>query len=67
MGEMDESVPIESGRRLRDFFATRPGKPFTFIEYPQAGHALQTPGRNHLADFIARLAQWFEGKQDPFK
>lgn len=67
MGENDDSVPIESGHSLRDYFATRPGKPFTFVEYPHAGHALQAPGKNHLAHFIAELAQWFEGKPDPFQ
>lgn len=65
MGEKDDSVPIESGRRLREFFATRPGKPFTFIEYPGAGHALQAPDKNHLQDFVAGLARWFKGQQEP--
>lgn len=67
MGERDDSVPIESGRKLREYFAARPDKPFTFIEYPNAGHALQAPDNNHLPDFIAGLAKWFKGKPDPFK
>ena len=32
----------------------------TFIEYPNAGHALQTPDQNHLPHFIAGLASWFD-------
>lgn len=67
MGEKDDSVPIESGRKLRDYFAARPDKNFTFIEYPDAGHALRTPDRDHLADFVAGLARWFKGEQDAFK
>jgi len=66
MGENDDSVPIESGRALRDYFAARPGQPFTFVEYRNAGHALQAPGKNHLVDYIAGLAAWFKGKPDPF-
>lgn len=67
MGEQDESVPIESGRKLRDYFAARPDRAFTFIAYPNAGHALRTPDKDHLSDFIASLAQWFKGEPDPFK
>lgn len=67
MGEKDDSVPIESGRKLRDYFAARPNKNFTFIEYPKAGHALRTPDKDHLPEFVAGLAQWFKGKQDAFK
>lgn len=67
MGENDDSVPIESGRKLGAYFASRPDKPFTFVEYPRAGHALQAPGRNHLSDFIAGLAEWLKGAPHPFK
>lgn len=67
MGEKDDSVPIESGRTLRGYFAAHPNKNFTFIEYRNAGHALQEPGKNHLPDFIAGLAQWFKGKHGSFK
>ena len=67
MGEQDDSVPIESGRKLREYFAARPDKPFTFIEYRHAGHALKTPDKNHLLDFVASLDKWFKGKPDPFK
>lgn len=66
MGEKDDSVPIESGRKLRAFFASHPGKKFTFVEYPGAGHALQAPERNYLPQFIAGLADWFKGKRNPF-
>jgi predicted esterase len=62
MGENDDSVPIESGRRLGAYFATRPDKPFTFVEYPRAGHALQAPERDNLSAFIAGLARWFKGE-----
>lgn len=64
MGEQDESVPIESGRKLREYFASHPDKNFPYIEYQGAGHALH-PDRNHLLDYIAGLAQWFKGK--PFQ
>lgn len=67
MGERDDSVPIESGRTLRDAFAAQPGKRFTFIEYPGAGHALGAPGHNYLPDFIAGLARWLKGEPDPFR
>lgn len=67
MGEQDDSVPIESGRKLRDYFAQRSDRPFIFIEYPKAGHALRTPDKDHLPDFIAGLAQWFKGEPHPFK
>ncbi|MBV7538740.1 alpha/beta hydrolase [Duganella sp. sic0402] len=60
MGEKDDSEAIESGRALRDYFAQHPEKNFTFIEYPNAGHALQTPEKSHLQDFIASLARWFK-------
>lgn len=67
MGENDDSVPIESGRRLREYFAARPDKNFTFIEYANAGHALQAPEKNNLPDYLAALAQWFKGKRDAFQ
>ncbi|KQQ33001.1 hypothetical protein ASF61_13030 [Duganella sp. Leaf126] len=66
MGEKDDSVPIESGRKLHAFFASRPGNKFTFVEYPGAGHALQAPERNYLPQFIAGLAEWIKGKRNPF-
>ncbi|WP_166455122.1 alpha/beta fold hydrolase [Duganella alba] len=60
MGEKDESEAIESGRALRDYFAQHPGKDFTFIEYPNASHALQAPDQPHLQDYVASLADWFK-------
>jgi dienelactone hydrolase len=60
MGEKDESEPIEAGHALRDYFAGRPEKDFTFIEYANASHALQAPGKPHLQDYIASLAHWFD-------
>lgn len=60
MGEKDDSEAIESGRALRDYFAQHPDKNFTFIEYPNAGHGLQTPDKANLQDFIASLARWFK-------
>ncbi len=67
MGEKDDSVPVESGRALREYFGARPDKPFIFVEYRNAGHALQAPDKNHLLDYIASLASWFNGKRDAFK
>lgn len=63
MGEKDESVPIESGRALRDFYARHPHKPFRFIEYEGASHGLQRGDRRHVQDFVASLARWF--RNDP--
>lgn len=65
MGEKDDSVPIESGRKLHVFFESLPGNKFTFVEYPGAGHALQAPERNYLPQFIAGLAGWFKGNAIP--
>ena len=67
MGEKDDSVPIESGRKLRRYFAAHTDKNFTFIEYPNAGHALQAPDKNNLPDYIAGLAHWFKSNQPPLK
>lgn len=63
MGEKDESVPIESGRLLNDFFARHPDKPFRFIEYEGASHGLQRGDKRHVQDFIAGLARWI--RNDP--
>jgi dienelactone hydrolase len=67
MGENDDSVPIESGRKLREYFTAHPEKNFTFIEYPNASHALQAPDKNNLPDYLAGLAQWFKGKRNAFQ
>ncbi|NYE63122.1 dienelactone hydrolase [Duganella sp. 1224] len=63
MGEKDDSEAIESGRALRDDFARHPEKDFTFIEYPNASHALQAPDKAHLQDYIAGLADWLKGRR----
>lgn len=63
MGEKDESEAIESGRALRDEFTKHPHKDFTFIEYPNASHALQAPDKPHLQDYVASLADWFKRQQ----
>jgi dienelactone hydrolase len=65
MGEKDESEAIESGRALRDFFQRHPEKNFTFIEYPNASHGLQSPDKANLQDFIASLATWFKKSAAP--
>lgn len=58
MGEKDESVPIESGRALKDFYTRHPDKPFRFIEYEGASHGLQRGDKRHVQDFVASLARW---------
>lgn len=58
-GEKDESEATESGHVLRDYFARHLEKNFTFIEYPNASHALHAP-EAHLQDYIASLANWFD-------
>jgi dienelactone hydrolase len=63
MGEKDESEAIESGRAVRDEFTKHPDKDFTFIEYPNASHALQAPDKPHLQDYVASLADWFKRQQ----
>ena len=60
MGEKDESEAIESGRALRDYFASHPEKQFTFVEYPNANHGLQAPDKANLQHFVAGLAAWFQ-------
>ena len=46
MGEKDESVPIESGHALRDYFLQHPEKDFQFIEFADANHGLRTADKN---------------------
>lgn len=65
MGENDDSVPIESGRKLQEYFLSHPAKDFKFIEYKGAGHALRTQDKDYLSDFIAGLAPWFKNHTYP--
>lgn len=67
MGEKDESVPIESGRALRDYFLKHPEKDFQFVEFPGASHGLKTARRNGAQEFIAGLAGWFKGDKKSFE
>ncbi|BBB64731.1 hypothetical protein UNDYM_0478 [Undibacterium sp. YM2] len=67
MGEKDESVPIESGRALRDYFLKYPEKDFQFVEFPGASHGLKTAERNGAQEFVARLAGWFKGDKKAFE
>lgn len=67
MGEKDESVPIESGHALRDYFLKHPEKDFQFVEYPGASHGLRTAERNGAQEFIAGLAGWFKGDKKVFE
>lgn len=67
MGEKDDSVPIESGRALRDYFLKHPEKDFQFVEFSGANHGLRTGGRSGLLEFIARLAPWFNGDKKAFE
>ena len=67
MGAKDESVPIESGHALRDYFLTRPEKDFQFVEFPGASHGLRTAERNGAQEFIAGLVGWFKGDKKAFE
>ncbi|MFZ6760296.1 alpha/beta hydrolase family protein [Undibacterium sp. Ji50W] len=67
MGEKDDSVPIESGRALRDYFLKHPEKDFQFVEFPGASHGLKTADRNGAQEFIASLAAWFKGDKRAFE
>ncbi|MFC0350641.1 alpha/beta hydrolase family protein [Undibacterium danionis] len=67
MGEKDESVPIESGHVLRDYFRQRPEKKFQFVEFPGANHGLGTPDSNGAQLFVAQLAAWFKDHRTVFK
>lgn len=67
MGEKDESVPIESGHALRDYFLKHPEKDFQFVEFPGASHGLKTVERNGAQEFIAGLAGWFKGNKKAFE
>lgn len=66
MGEKDESVPIESGHALRDFFLKRPGQDFLFVEFPGANHGLRAADRNGAQLFVASLPAWFKGDKKAF-
>lgn len=66
MGEKDDSVPIESGRALRDYFVAHPDKNFRYIEFPNASHGLRTPESNGAQLFVAALARWFKGDAKAF-
>lgn len=66
MGEKDDSVPIESGRALRDYFLSRPGADFQFLEFAGANHSLRTEARNGVLEFIAGLSPWFDGDKKAF-
>ncbi|MFZ6746880.1 alpha/beta hydrolase family protein [Undibacterium sp. JH2W] len=67
MGEKDESVPIESGHALRDYFLKHPEKDFQFVEFSGASHGLKTAERNGAQEFIAGLAGWFKGDKKAFE
>ncbi|WP_422976506.1 alpha/beta hydrolase family protein [Undibacterium sp. Ji49W] len=67
MGEKDDSVPIESGRALRDYFLKHPEKDFQFVEFPGASHGLKTSDKNGAQEFIASLAAWFKGRKRAFE
>ncbi|MBI3727775.1 MAG: alpha/beta hydrolase [Burkholderiales bacterium] len=67
MGEKDESVPIESGHALRDYFLKHPEKNFQFVEFPGASHGLRTAERNGAQEFIAGLVGWFKGDKKAFE
>ena len=66
MGEKDESVPIESGRALRDYFLQHPEKDFQFIEFAGASHGLRTAEKNEAQYFIAGLPAWIKGDRKVF-
>ncbi|PXX42403.1 alpha/beta hydrolase family protein [Undibacterium pigrum] len=67
MGEKDDSVPIESGHALRDYFLKHPEKDFHFVEFPGASHGLKTPDRNGAQEFVAGLEGWFKGDKKAFE
>jgi pimeloyl-ACP methyl ester carboxylesterase len=66
MGEKDESSPVESGRFLQNYFLSHPEKDFQFIEFKNANHSLQTPGKNGAQVFVASLQPWFKGDPQAF-
>lgn len=67
MGEKDDSVPIESGHALRDYFLKHPEKDFQFVEFPGASHGLRSGDRNGAQEFVAGLAGWFKGDKKAFE
>ncbi|RXZ36158.1 alpha/beta hydrolase [Oxalobacteraceae bacterium CAVE-383] len=66
MGEKDESVPIESGRILHEYFLEHPEKNFQFIEFKNANHGLYTEKRDGVLEFVAGLQAWFKGDPQAF-
>lgn len=58
MGELDNCVPIESGRALQRYFSTQKTSNFTYIEYPEANHRLQSEDKQYIHDFMRMLGRW---------
>jgi predicted esterase len=67
MGEKDQSIPIESGRVLQNYFQLHPEKNFQFIEFRDANHGLLTSSKDGTLDFIASLQSWFKGDPQAFR
>lgn len=67
MGENDESVPIESGRTLRDYFLHHAEKDFQFAEFAGANHGLRTAEKNGAQQFVAGLPAWIKGNRAQYE
>ena len=60
-GENDKSVPIESGRFLKDEFDKKGKTNLYFIEYKGADHTLKnTIGQENLIDFFDNMNKWLK-------
>jgi hypothetical protein len=48
-------VRLATVRFLQNYFLSHPEKNFQFIEFKNANHSLQTPGKNGAQVFVADL------------
>lgn len=58
MGELDNSVPVESGRALQQYFSAKKLSNFIYIEYPGADHRLQSEDKQYVHAFMRILGSW---------
>jgi len=67
MGELDDCVPVESGRVLQKYFLEHRNKHFTYIEYPGANHRLEINEQQYVHDFMQQFCALVNKKCHAFK
>lgn len=64
-GGRDSSVPVASGRNVRDAFEQAGRNNLTYQEYPRLDHGMtNADGDSRLAEVIADAGEWLTGKND---